>query len=233
MTDLEAMLSKTHSDVLVYGDYRWPRRLLNADTAPALLFAAGNHSVLTAGGSTAAVVGSRNPSHPNALGEARRIAAGLAEAGVTVVVSGLAQGIDSMGHIGSLEHGGRTIGVLGEGLDRRVGGGVAARMAAPDGNGCVVSQFRFGQTGRRETYFARNKTIAVLGDISIGVDLTEASGTGNELRTALRLGKTVVLWGPCMSRSRWAAQWAETEPRVLFADSVDDILRILRTTHAD
>lgn len=219
-------LDRTGSVLMQYGDYRWPRRLLDSDLAPSVLYAAGNPDVMKAGLGAAAIVGARDTPHPDALDEARSLGTALATLGVTVV-SGLARGIDSAGHRGALDGGGATVGVLGEGLDRRISDSLASLIASKS-TGCVVSQFPLSEPPRRDTYFARNRIIAGLSDVSIGVDLREASGTRNELRSALALGKPVVLWGPCMRETRWAREWEQSETGVHIIDDVDSILRLMR-----
>ena len=73
-------------------------------------------SSATADERSVAIIGSRHAS-PDGLAHARRLAAGLSEAGY-VVVSGLAAGIDAAAHTATLDAGGRTLAVIGTGVDR-------------------------------------------------------------------------------------------------------------------
>src|SRR5712691_2353996 len=126
-----------------------------------------------------AIVGAREAT-PYGLGCAERLAADLAVRGFTVV-SGLARGIDSAAHRGALEAGGRTIAVLGSGVDviyppenRRLASDIAAR-------GAIVSQFPRGTPPLAGYFPARNRVIAGL---SLGVVVVEAAEKSGSLITA-------------------------------------------------
>src|SRR2546428_4612806 len=94
------------------GDPRYPA-LLGAIPAPPALFVRGALSDDDA--LALAIVGSRRPT-PYGLAVAERLASELAERGVTIV-SGFARGIDTAAHRGALAAGGRTLAVLGNGID--------------------------------------------------------------------------------------------------------------------
>jgi DNA processing protein len=126
-----------------------------------------------------AIVGAREAT-PYGLGCAERLAADLAARGITVV-SGLARGIDSAAHRGALRAGGRTIAVLGSGVDviyppenRRLASDIAAR-------GAIVSQFPPGTSPLAGYFPARNRVIAGL---SLGVVVVEAAEKSGSLITA-------------------------------------------------
>ncbi len=126
-----------------------------------------------------AIVGAREAT-PYGLGCAERLAADLAARGITVV-SGLARGIDSAAHRGALAAGGRTIAVLGSGVDviyppenRRLASDIAAR-------GAIVSQFPPGTPPLSSYFPARNRVIAGL---SLGVVVVEAAEKSGSLITA-------------------------------------------------
>jgi DNA processing protein len=126
-----------------------------------------------------AIVGAREATQYG-IGCAERLAADLAARGITIV-SGLARGIDSAAHRGALRAGGRTIAVLGSGVDviyppenRRLALEVAE-------SGAVVSQFAL-RTPPLAGYFpARNRVIAGL---SLGVVVVEAAEKSGSLITA-------------------------------------------------
>jgi DNA processing protein len=114
--DLDAelrRLEQSGAQLLTWDDPAYPRNLLNIAQPPPVLFVKG--ALLPADEWAVALVGTR---HASAYGRevARELASGLAASGVTVV-SGLARGVDVSAHRAALEAGGRTIAVLGSGVD--------------------------------------------------------------------------------------------------------------------
>src|SRR2546425_9696606 len=117
------------------GDPRYPV-LLGAIPAPPALFARGALSDDDA--LALAIVGSRRPT-PYGLAVAERLASELAERGVTIV-SGFARGIDTAAHRGALAAGGRTLAVLGCGLDGVYPPENRPLARAVEGHGALLSQ---------------------------------------------------------------------------------------------
>jgi DNA processing protein len=136
-----------------------------------------------------AVVGSRRAT-PHGLEVAAGIAGGLAAAGFTVV-SGLARGIDASGHRGALGAGGRTIAVLGSGIDRiypvehrRLAGEIAVR-------GAILSEWPLGTAPLKHHFPARNRVIACLAWSTVVVEGRHDSGSLITASLALDEGRTV------------------------------------------
>lgn len=158
--------------------------------APEELYLSGNARLLTEN-RRVAIVGSRKAS-AEGLARARSIARALVDEGI-VVVSGLAEGIDTAAHEAAIEHGGKTIAVLGTPLSQ----------AYPKSNACLldlirrehlaVSQFHEGHPPRRDNFPRRNRTMALLCDATIVVEASENSGTRHQGWEALRLGRVVYL----------------------------------------
>lgn len=126
-----------------------------------------------------AVVGTRNPTPLGAF-HGKELASQLSAQGLTIV-SGMARGIDSEAHRGALEGGGRTIAVLGSGLDvcyprenRELMDKIAAR-------GGVISEFPLGTQPLAKNFPARNRIISGL---SLGVVVVEATDDSGSLITA-------------------------------------------------
>lgn len=130
-----------------------------------------------------AIVGSRRAT-PYGLTVAETLAADLAARGVTIV-SGLARGIDTAAHRGALDAGGRTLAVLGSGID--VIYPVENRRLAREieGRGALVSQFARGTAPRPWHFPARNRILAAL---ALGVVVVEAGERSGALITAAFAG---------------------------------------------
>jgi DNA processing protein len=178
---------------LPYFHDAYPARLRELPDPPAMLYVVGDAGLLS--GPCVAMVGARQCSRYG-FGAAYDIAVGLAAAGITVV-SGLAYGIDRQAHLGGLAGPGRSVAVLGTGLD----------LVYPDANldvwrelaagGAIVSEFPPGTPPRAANFPVRNRIIAGL---SLGVMVVEAADRSGSLitaRLALEQGREVfALPGP-------------------------------------
>jgi DNA processing protein len=173
---------------LASSDEEYPAQLREVPSAPAALWCIGR---ITADDALAvAVVGSRRAT-PYGIEIAERLSGDLAARGITVV-SGLARGIDAAAHRGALAAGGRTIAVLGSGVDviyppeHR---GFAQRIAE---RGAVVSQFAPGTAPLPHRFPERNRVIAGLALGVVVVEATERSGALITAGFAAELGRDVM-----------------------------------------
>ena len=171
-------------------DPRYPPRLRDVRHPPDPLWVAGDPAVL--GLPSVAVVGTRRMS-PYGERVAAEIARALAGAGI-VVVSGLAQGIDTVAHRTALDSGGRSVAVLGEGITshsvaargrRRV---LAARLQA---TGAVVSQYAPDLPPQGWMFAKRNAVIAALARAVVIVEAPFGSGALITAADAGRLGRSL------------------------------------------
>src|SRR5262245_19826278 len=158
------------------GDPRYPT-LLDAIPTPPPLYVRGE--ILDDDSLAIAIVGSRRPT-PYGLSVAERLASELAGRGVTIV-SGLARGIDTAAHRGALAGGGRTIAVLGCGLDVVYPPENIPLARTIERRGAVVSQFPAGMPALPWHFPARNRTLAGL---VFGVVVVEAAEKSGALITA-------------------------------------------------
>ncbi len=174
-------------DLVTWEDPNYPERLQQIYDPPPLLYVRG--SLHTEDRAAVAVVGSR---YPTQYGQAaaQRIARGLSQRGVTVV-SGLARGVDSCAHQSALNAGGRTLAVLGCGIDIIYPPENEELFERIASRGAVVSEFPFGTPPDRDHFPIRNRIISGL---SLGVVVVEAtlrSGSLITARFALEQGREV------------------------------------------
>lgn len=165
----------------------YPVRLAQVSGAPALLYVRGDAASL--GLPQLAIVGSRSPTLPGRR-TAQAFAASLARAGLAIT-SGLALGIDAAAHEGALAADGRTIAVLGSGLDRlypRAHASLARRIAE---RGAVVSEFAPGTAPVRANFPRRNRIISGLSLGTLVVEAARHSGSLVTARLALEQGREV------------------------------------------
>jgi len=170
--------------VLTYQDHTYPANLQEALESPLILFVRGTLDE-ERDPLSVALVGTREASGEG-LARARKIARLFVERGI-VVVSGLARGIDTAAHLATLDAGGRTLAVVGCGLDRTYPSeNVALADAIADG-GAVVSQFPFGSPPTQAHFPMRNKTMALLSRATIVVEAGLTSGAKMQANYALRV----------------------------------------------
>ena len=156
---------------LAWHDTRYPDRLKETADAPPVLYVRG--SLPLEDEPSVAVVGTRRPTDYGYRVTADLCAA-LAGRGITVV-SGLALGIDSRAHKSTLDAGGRTVAVLGNGLDTvypRENLRLAERIVAE--GGAVVSEFALGAKPEASNFPRRNRIIS---GMTLGTLITEAGET--------------------------------------------------------
>lgn len=172
-----------------------------------------------------AIVGSRRAT-PHGLAMAERLAGDLAVRGVTVV-SGLARGIDSAAHRGALEAGGRTLAVLGSGVDRIYppeNRRLAARIAQ---QGALVSQFGPGMPALAHHFPIRNRLLAALALGVVVVEAAEASGSLITAGHAGDLGREVMAMpGPAGAPSSRGAHRLIRDGAAL-VESWEDVVALL------
>jgi DNA processing protein len=170
-------LEKLNAEIITVWDESYPKILKNIYDPPLILQVKG--SLLEADDYSIAMVGTRMPTNYGKV-QAERIAAGLAEQNITVV-SGMARGIDSISHSAALKQGGRTIAVVGSGLDV---------IYPPENNklfkkisesGAVISEYILGTKPDAVNFPKRNRIIS---GISLGCIIVETGIAGGAMQTA-------------------------------------------------
>ncbi len=166
----------------------YPPQLAEIPTPPPLLYLHG--SVETLHTPQLAMVGSRNPS-AGGLDNARAFATHLAGVGLTIT-SGLALGIDAACHAGALEAGGRSVAVMGTGLDRVYPArhrDLAHEIVSR--GGALLSEFPIGTGPRPENFPRRNRLISGLSLGTLVIEAAPRSGSLTTARHALEQGREV------------------------------------------
>jgi DNA processing protein len=163
--------------VITQADAEYPALLREIYDPPLVLYVKGKleprdkHAM--------AMVGSRQTT-AYGLDVARKLAWQLAQAGVTVV-SGGARGIDTAAHQGAIAAGGRTIAVLGTGINRVFPPENAELFEKIAANGAVLTQFPFNRNADKQTFPIRNRIVA---GMTLGTIVVEANLTSGSLITA-------------------------------------------------
>lgn len=179
-------------------DDAYPAYLAGVHQAPALLFTQGH---LVPDDNGVSVVGSRTPTGPErrAAGD---VATGLVEAGLTVV-SGLASGIDTAAHEAALVAGGRTVAIMGTGLDHTYPAENRKLRQRIEASGMVASQFFPDTTGSQKTFPMRNVTMSGYGRATIVIAAGEHSGTRHQARAAISHSRGLILTPAVAERTTW------------------------------
>ncbi|MEZ4711118.1 MAG: DNA-processing protein DprA [Caldilineaceae bacterium] len=178
--DPQAELTRVQSadiQVLTWDDAQYPANLRQTDAPPPVLYVRGE--LLPSDEWAVALVGTRRAT---AYGRevTHTVATDLTRAGVTIV-SGLALGVDTVAHKAALEAGGRTIAVLGSGVDQIYppqNRGLALEIAK---QGAVISEYPLGVRPEANNFPPRNRIISGL---SRGIVVVEASQRSGALITA-------------------------------------------------
>ena len=187
--ELEAVRArKAGVEIISVYDERFPPLLKEIDDVPITLHCLGDVTALEGPG--VAVVGSRKCS---VYGRevSRKFSLELGRSGLTIV-SGLARGIDSAAHLGAIEVNGRTIGVLGNGVDVIYPKENRRLFSKVRESGCLISEFRLGAYPAPQNFPVRNRLISGL---CYGTVVSEASEFSGSLITArLSLEQNREVW---------------------------------------
>jgi DNA processing protein len=216
-------LEQSGAELIVFADPRYPAPLKQIFDPPPVLFVRGRPELL--GSLTLAVVGTRRPT-PYGLAVTERLSGDLARAGL-VIASGMARGIDTAAHRGALAVEGKTMAVLGCGVDlvypaenRKLAAQIAER-------GLLVSEFPMGAPPYPQNFPIRNRVIS---GVSLGVLVVEGaqySGSSITARLALEQGREVfAVPGSIVSRMSWGPNLLIKQGAKLVQDWNDVIVEL-------
>lgn len=206
--------------IVPFTDVRYPARLRMIADPPPFLYVKGE--IRAEDDKAVAVVGSRSASDYGRK-VTRDLSRGLAALGFTVV-SGLARGIDGTAHETALRCGGRTIAVLGSGVDRAYPPEHAALYHRISQNGAVVSELPVGTRPMAFNFPPRNRLISGLSLGVVVVEATEKSGSLITAALAVEQGREVfaVPGEVGSSRSRGAHRLIRQGAKLV--ETVEDIV---------
>jgi DNA processing protein len=181
------LIEASGTGVVCIADPDYPAYLMDINRPPPVLFYRGRLLALHHRG--VAIVGTRKPS-PQGTAFSRSLARDLSKLGI-MVVSGLARGIDSASHQGSLAGPGPAVGVIGTGIDvvyPPENRSLTAEVAAA---GCVVTELLMGFGPKHFTFPQRNRLISALARIIIVIEAGPRSGALITARWAIEQGREV------------------------------------------
>lgn len=225
--DVEQWADSGFKMVSVLSD-RYPVRLRDVREAPAIVYYQGD---LRPDDQGVCVVGSRDADDA-ALQVATHVTKALVAEGLTVV-SGLAAGIDAAAHSTALAAGGRTVAVMGTGLDRTYPRDHARlRQDIIDKGGLVMTQFEPGATVTRASFPMRNAVMSGYGITTFVVTASEHSGTRTQAANAVKHGRGVILARRVAESTSWGQELAHTG-QAHVADRASDILDHVHTLQAE
>ena len=187
--------------IISLSDPEYPARLKEIYDPPVILFVKGSVEVLAQPG--IAMVGTRHPT-PYGSGMAERLSTDLAARGL-VIISGLARGIDTMSHRGAIAAKGRTVAVLGTGIDvmyPKENTRLAEQIVAL--GGALISEFPVGTFPAPQNFPIRNRIISGMSAGVLVVEAAEYSGTRITSRCALEQNRDVyAVPGNVTNKNSW------------------------------
>lgn len=171
------------------------------------------------------IIGTRKPSSEG-LTDAHSIAKKLTENQI-IIVSGLADGIDTAAHKTAIDSGGKTIAVLGTPLDKVYPRKNSDLQQEIMERHLAISQFPAGYPITRKNFVIRNRTMALISDASIIVEAGNSSGSLHQGWETLRLGRPLFIWKSLLDDSR--LDWPKTmvEYGAMELDNPMDVLEVI------
>jgi DNA processing protein len=206
--------------IIPFGSGIYPARLRSIADPPPCLYVKGE--IRQEDDKAVAVIGTRSASHYGRR-VARDLCRGLASLGFTVV-SGMARGIDGVAHDAALNSGGRTIAVLGSGVDRAYPPEHQKLYHRISEQGAVISELPLGAPPLAFNFPARNRLISGLSAGVVVVEATEKSGSLITAAVALEQGREVFAVPGEVGSSRSRGGHRLIRQGAKLVENVDDIL---------
>ena len=217
-------------NLLINGTFDYPDKLKDAREPVEVLYYSGNLDLLST--KSVAIVGTRNPS-PEGLKRTEKIVSFLVKDGYTIV-SGLAQGVDTMAHTTAIKEGGQTIAVIGTPLNNfypKENEGLQKLIAKKY---LLVSQvpfYRYTQqnvNGNKLFFPERNKTMSALTKATIIIEAGETSGTLIQARAAIQQGRKLFILDSCFQNKKLT--WPEKYEKLgaIRVKEYADVINVLK-----
>ena len=214
---------KTDCIIVLWSDYRYPLALKNVSDAPAFFYAKGNISLLSY--PAIAVVGSRKYTKQS-LDKAENIAKELSMLGITIV-SGLAMGIDYAAHKGALYGKGKTIAILGSGINVIYPKQHEKLFQEIAEQGLIISEFSPFAKPLAYNFPIRNRLVTAISEGVLIVEAALKSGSLITARHAIEQNKNVYVLKPQNSHHSLGGQKLLEEGATLITDSYGIIAEML------
>ena len=208
-------------------DAEYPSNLRMIHQRPPVLFLRGATDQRDA--TSVAVVGTRQAS-PQGIEQATELAAGLAARNIPVI-SGLAAGIDTAAHTAALAAGGRTVAVIGTGIDRAYPAQNAQLQEEIAAKALVISQFLPGAPPTKTSFPMRNAVMSGYALATVVIEAAYQSGARMQARLALQHGRHVFLMRSLLEHD-WARTYAQ-RPGVTVVDNADNVFDRLQRLAAE
>lgn len=173
--------------VVFYNDDNYPQNLKNIPSPPAIIYYIGDISLADC--DSMAVVGSRRPTNYGKTCT-KMFCTRLAENGICIV-SGMAEGVDSYAHNFALECGGKTVAVLGGGVDYVYPTSNRDLYERIKKDGLIISEYPLSTRPQRQNFPSRNRIISGISKNLLVVEATLKSGTMSTVEHALDQGREV------------------------------------------
>lgn len=211
-------------DVLPYFASGYPAALHTIADPPIVLWTSGDPNTFNP--DTVAIVGSRRAT-PAGLEVARSLASDLAAEGL-VIVSGMARGVDAAAHQGALEGGGRTVAVLGCGVDVVYPPEHAPLAARIRSSGIVISELPPGMPPLAHHFPLRNRIISGLARAVVVIEASDKSGSLITARAALDQNRDVLAVPGSVASGRSRGCHALIKDGARLVETVEDVLQELK-----
>lgn len=184
----KVMFLNKEIQVITMQDKNYPKNLFELKNPPEKLYAIGNIELLNE--FSLAIVGARK-CEEESLNLATILAENFVKLGITII-SGLAIGIDTAAHEGTLNSNGKTVAVLGSGFNKlypKCNKELSEKIV--DNNGLVISEYEPDTPPLKPNFVNRNRIIAALSSGVIVIEASEKSGSISTAKVAMNLKKKI------------------------------------------